>query len=172
VRFASQLNQISNYQQPVDNLGENMISRSRHADNLWKLDSAGTLYRQSLSKAHREPLKRLARGVLLAIGIALCSASPAGQATTSQQITPFRYATFQIGELQAECLFRIAIRESNINYKAINKTSGALGAWQIVNPLVAKLDALDQVDWAIRYAEHRYGSACAAWSFWQKEYWW
>ena len=137
------------------------------------LDTSDTLFRQSLSEAHREPLKRLARGVLIAIGIALCSASPAGQATTMQQnITPFRYATFAIGEVQAECLFRIAIKESNINYKAENKSSGALGAWQILNPLVAKLDAYDQVDWAIRYANSRYGSPCKAWAFWQKEYWW
>ena len=31
---------------------------------------------------------------------------------------------------------------------------------------------LEQVEWAIRYAEHRYGSACAGWTHWQKEYWW
>ena len=127
-----------------------------------------------------EPLKgspraalRLARGVALAIGIALCSASPAGQATTMQQnITPFRYATFQIGEVQAECLFRIAIKESNINYKAVNKSSGAVGAWQFMNPRVAKLDAYDQVDWAIRYAVSRYGSPCEAWTAWKQRYWW
>ena len=149
-----------------------MNSRSRHAENLWKLDSAGTLFSRAYAKAHREPLKRLARGVLLAIGIALCSASPAGQAQTLQQISAKDYAILQIGELQTECLFNIASKESNINYKAVNKSSGALGAWQIVNPLVAKLDPLDQVDWAIRYAEHRYGSACMAWSYWQRNYWW
>ena len=141
--------------------------------NYATLDSHGTLLGSAYQRRTPSRLKRLARGVLIAIGIALCSASPAGMATTMQQnITPFRYATFQVGELQAQCLFRIAIKESNINYKALNKSSGARGAWQIVNPLVAKLDAYDQVDWAIRYAEHRYGSACEAWSFWQREYWW
>jgi len=33
-------------------------------------DTDGTLTQQSLSKAHREPPKRIARGVLVAIGIA------------------------------------------------------------------------------------------------------
>ena len=110
-----------------------MISRSRHADNLWKLDKAGTLSEQSLQKAHREPLKRLARGVLIAIGIALCSASPAGQATKMQQKTPFAYSSSMIGEIQTECLFRIAIKESNIRYNAINRSSGAYGAWQFLS---------------------------------------
>jgi len=72
-----------------------MNLRSRHAEHLWKLDEHGTLLGRASQKAHREPLKRLARGVLIAIGIALCSASPAGQATTSQtKLTPFRYASF------------------------------------------------------------------------------
>ena len=141
--------------------------------NYTTLDSHGTLDGRATKRLTASRLKRLARGVLLAIGIALCSASPAGQATTMQQnITPFRYATFQIGEVQAECLFRIAIKESNINYKAVNKTSGAVGAWQFMNPRVAKLDAYDQVDWAIRYAISRYGSPCEAWTAWKQRYWW
>ena len=137
------------------------------------LDKHGTLNGLEPLKGSPRAALRLARGVALAIGIALCSASPAGQATTMQQnITPFRYATFQIGEVQAECLFRIAIKESNINYKAVNKTSGAVGAWQFMNPRVAKLDAYDQVDWAIRYAVSRYGSPCEAWTAWKQRYWW
>ena len=140
--------------------------------NYETLDSHDTLLGRAFQRLTQSRPKRLARGVLIAIGIALCSASPAGQAQTMQQISPFRYAAGMIGEVQAECLFRIAIKESNINYKAINKSSGALGAWQIINPLVAKLDAYNQVEWAIRYAQHRYGSPCEAWQEWQKRYWW
>ncbi len=36
-----------------------------------EFDSHGTLTAQSLSKAHREPFRGVARGVLVAIGIAL-----------------------------------------------------------------------------------------------------
>ena len=131
-----------------------------------------TLLRQSLSKAHHAPLKRLARGVLIAIGIALCSASPAGQATTMQQKTPFAYSSSMIGETQTECLFRIAIKESNIRYNAINRSSGAYGAWQFLSKSVRGTTPHEQVLLAIDYANYRYGSPCKAWEFWQRNYWW
>ena len=136
------------------------------------LDKSGTLSEQRLSEAHREPLKRLARGVLIAIGIALCSASPAGMAQPLPKLDPYKYAYFQINEKEAKCLFQIAAHESGVNYKAHNKSSGAYGAWQIINPKVAKLSPLKQVDWAIRYANKRYGSSCKAWSRWKVQKWW
>ena len=135
-------------------------------------DSHVTLLRQSLSKAHHAPLKRLARGVLIAIGIALCSASPAGQATTMQQKTPFAYSSSMIGEIQTECLFRIAIKESNIRYNAIHRSSGAYGAWQFLSKSVRGTTPHEQVLLAIDYANYRYGSPCKAWEFWQRNYWW
>jgi hypothetical protein len=135
-----------------------MNSRSRHAEHLWKLDEHGTLLGRASQKAHREPPKRLARGVLIAIGIALCSASPAGQATTMQQeLTPFRYASFLTSQVEASCLFKIALRESNVRYNAINKSSGASGAWQFMNVKVRELS---------------YGTPCNAWEFWKRNYWW
>ena len=140
--------------------------------NYERLDTHGTLLRQSLSKAHHAPLKRLARGVLIAIGIALCSASPAGQATTMQQKTPFAYSSSMIGEIQTECLFRIAIKESNIRYNAINRSSGAYGAWQFLSKSVRGTTPHEQVLLAIDYANYRYGSPCKAWEFWQRNYWW
>lgn len=142
--------------------------------NYKTLDRHGTLLGRASQKAHREPLKRLARGVLIAIGIALCSASPAGVANTSQpKITEFRYASFLLkSEYQASCLFKIALKESNVRYNAINRSSGALGAWQILNPKVATLSSHEQVEWAIRYAEHRYQTPCEAWEFWKVNKWW
>ena len=136
------------------------------------LDTSGTLCKQSPAEAHREPLKRLVRGVLIAIGISLCSAIPAGQAMPLPKLTAYKYAYFQIGKTEAKCLFSIAAKESGVNYKALNKSSGAYGAWQIKNNKIAKLDALKQVDWAIRYAYHRYGSTCNAWSSWKVKRWW
>jgi len=141
--------------------------------NYKTLDRHGTLLGRASQKAHREPLKRLARGVLIAIGIALCSASPAGQATTSQtELTPFRYASFLTSQVEASCLFKIALKESNVRYNAINRSSGASGAWQFMNYKVRELSPLEQVEWAIRYAETRYGTPCNAWEFWKRNYWW
>ncbi len=141
--------------------------------NYKTLDRHGTLSGRASQKAHREPLKRLARGVLIAIGIALCSASPAGQAQTMQQeLTPFRYASFLTSQVEASCLFKIASKESNVRYNAINRSSGASGAWQFMNVKVRELSPLEQVEWAIRYAETRYGTPCNAWEFWKRNYWW
>ena len=137
------------------------------------LDIVGTLMARAHSGAHPEPLKRLARGVACAIGIALCSASPAGQAQTMQQeLTPFRYASFLTSQVEASCLFKIALKESNVRYNAINRSSGASGAWQFMNTRVRDLSPLEQVEWAIRYAETRYGTPCNAWEFWKRNYWW
>lgn len=148
------------------------LSRTFIQNYIKTLDSISTLCRQSPSRAHTEPPKRLARGVLLAIGIALCSASPAGQASPSQLKTPFAYSSSMIGELQTECLFRIAIKESNIRYNAINKSSGAYGAWQLLTSKAKDTTAHEQVLLAIDYAVYRYGSPCKAWEFWKRNYWW
>ena len=138
------------------------------------LDKHGTLNGLEPLKGSPRAAVRLARGVALAIGIALCSASPAGQATTMQpKITEFRYASFLLAsEYQASCLFKIALKESNVRYNAINRSSGALGAWQILNPKVKDLTPMEQVEWAIRYAEHRYNTPCEAWDFWKVNKWW
>ena len=149
-----------------------MISCSRHTDNLWKLDSAGTLLRQSRFNGSPRAALRLARGVLIAIGITLCSASPAGQATTLQQKTPFAYSSSMIGDIQTECLFRIAIKESNIRFNAINRSSGAYGAFQLLHKVAKGADPYKQVELAIEYANYRYGSPCKAWDFWKRNYWW
>ena len=136
------------------------------------LDKYGTLLGRAFQRLTASRL-RLARGVLIAIGIALCSASPAGQATTSQtELTPFRYASFLTSQVEASCLFKIALRESNVRYDAINRSSGASGAWQFMNTRVRELSPLEQVEWAIRYAETRYGTPCNAWEFWKRNYWW
>lgn len=139
-----------------------------------ELDKHGTLLGSASQRRTPSRPKRLARGVLIAIGIALCSASPAGVANTSQPvITEFRYASFLLkSEYQASCLFKIALKESNVRYNAINRSSGALGAWQILNPRVATLTSHEQVEWAIRYAEHRYKTPCEAWEFWKVNKWW
>ena len=136
------------------------------------LDVNGTLLRQSRFNGSPRAALRLARGVLIAIGIALCSASPAGQATTLQQKTPFAYSSSMIGELQTDCLFKIAVKESNIRYTAVNRSSGAYGAWQFLHSSAKGMNAYQQVELAIDYANYRYGSPCKAWAFWQRNNWW
>ena len=137
-----------------------------------RLDTYGTLCKQSLSKAHREPLKRVARGVLLAIGIALCSATPAGMAQQMPTLEPVRYSILLVGEEQASCLWKIAKRESNVRFDAVNRSSGAVGAWQFMNPKLADKTPNEQLELAVKYSIHRYGSPCEAWEFWKRNFWW
>lgn len=138
---------------------------------VFRLDIYATLMARAYQRLTASRL-RLARGVALALVGSLCLATPTSQAQQMPTLTPERYSTFLIGELQTSCLFKIAVKESNIRYNAINRSSGASGAWQFMNHKVRQLTPLEQVEWAIRYAEHRYGSACNAWDHWQKEYWW
>ena len=111
----------------------------------YTIDTSGTLNGLEPLKGSPRAALRLARGVALAIGIALCSASPAGQATTMQQKTPFAYSSYRDWETQTECLFRIAIKESNIRYNAINRSSGAYGAWQFMSKSVRGKTPHEQV---------------------------
>lgn len=137
-----------------------------------QFDTSDKLYRQSRYNGSPRAASRLARGVLIAIGIALCSASPAGNAQPMPQKTPFAYSSSMIGDIQTECLFRIALKESNIRFTAVNKTSGAYGAFQLLHKVAKGADPYKQVELAIEYANYRYGSPCKAWDFWKRNYWW
>lgn len=157
----------SNYDTPESRM-QNMVLTSTFAN---QLDKHGTLE----SSAHKERTAgrlRLARGVLLAIGIALCSASPAGQAMPAPKLTPAKYASLLVGDVEASCLWHIALKESNIRYNAVNRSSGAVGAWQFMNPKLKDKTPLEQVELAVKYSIHRYGTPCEAWEFWKRNYWW
>ena len=149
--------------------GTNMALTSTFVETLDKHD---TLFRQSAYRRSPRAALRLARGVLIAIGIALCSAAPAGNAQPMPQKTPFAYSSSMIGDIQTECLFRIALKESNIRFTAVNKSSGAYGAFQLLHKSAKGASAYKQVELAIDYANYRYGSPCKAWAFWKENYWW
>ena len=134
-------------------------------------DTYGTLMARAFKGSPRAAL-RLARGVAVAIGIALCSATPAGMAQQMPTLDPIRYSTFLVGEVEASCLWKIAKRESNVRFDAVNRQSGAVGAWQFMNPKLANKTPNQQLELAVKYSIHRYGSPCEAWEFWKRNYWW
>ena len=138
---------------------------------VFRLDKHGTLMARAFKGSPRAAL-RLARGVAVAIGIALCSATPAGMAQQMPTLGPIRYSIFLVGEVEASCLWKIARKESNIRFDAINKQSGAVGAWQFMNPKLANKTPNQQLELAVKYSIHRYGSPCEAWEFWKRNYWW
>lgn len=86
-------------------------------------------------------------------------------ATTAAQ----RYARRQVGATQYACLYRLWMRESRWNYRAVNRRSGACGipqAYPCSKMRTAGADYLTnpitQVKWGLRYISGRYGTPCRA----------
>ena len=134
----------------------------RHADGLWKLDYHGTLKPlEALEKPHREPLRRLARGVALAIGLLLFIPSAHAPALN---ITPKRYAYFAVhsNTTQYKCLATLWGKESAWRPEAVSYDGSAYGIPQMRNKKLIGMDANTQVIWGLRYIKHRYETPCAA----------
>lgn len=84
------------------------------------------------------------------------------------------YARNRLGSSQYACLANIAVRESGWNLYATNAGSGAYGIPQSLpgSKMASagsdwRTNPVTQVKWMISYVNGRYGSACAAWAYWQ-----
>ena len=135
------------------------------------LDTDGTLTQQSLSKAHREPLRGVARGVLVAIGIALCIMPDAGGSKPVQYVTYKEYALHLLNYdyKQFRCLAKLYGKESAWNPKAKNGSHN--GIPQGRSEYLATLDGYGQVRWGLAYIEHRYSNPCRAYDHWKVHNW-
>ena len=135
------------------------------------LDSSGTLTQQSLSKAHREPLRGVARGVLVAIGIALCIVPDAGGSEeVLKTYTPKQYAYYSLDNLEEyKCLASLYGKESAWNYNAAN--GNHYGIPQGRSDYLLTANPFEQIDWGIDYILNRYGSMCKAWTHWKAKGW-
>ena len=139
-------------------------------------DTDGTLTQQSLSKAHREPPKRIARGVLVAIGIALCFMPEAGGSKPMRYVTYKEYALHLLNYdyVQHKCLTKLYGKESAWNPKAIGNLSGTKRVYGIPQGKSAWLkdqDGYSQVRWGLSYIEHRYSTPCNALDHWKAKGW-
>ncbi|MFD9502042.1 transglycosylase SLT domain-containing protein [Streptomyces sp. NPDC060035] len=80
---------------------------------------------------------------------------------------------------QFQCFSNIVERESGWNYRASNPSSGAYGIMQALpgSKMVSagadwQTNPATQIKWGLSYMNSdRYGSPCAAWSFWQANHW-
>ena len=137
-------------------------------------DTDGTLTAQSLSKAHREPLRGVARGVLVAIGIALCIVPNAGSSESVQQKNYVDYKTYSLYLLdfnykQYNCLDALYTHESNWRPEAVNGSH--YGIPQGNSEWLKEQDGWTQVVWGLEYIGHRYGEPCIALDHWSKYGW-
>ena len=169
--------QINRYQQPVDNLVQKLLTRSRHAEHLWKLDCHDMLFRKSPSRAHRERFKRVARGVAIALVGALCLPMSEASSGSIEAIHPKDYVRLILDKREAKCLSRLIGKESAWNHKAIGNLNSptkqyVYGLLQLKNPIVKDKSPIEQIHFGLKYIDHRYsGNSCLAWSHWKEHGW-
>ncbi|MEU3572405.1 transglycosylase SLT domain-containing protein [Kitasatospora sp. NPDC036755] len=101
------------------------------------------------------------------------NSAPAAYSGTPQQIAA---QIVPAGQLQ--CFSNIVFRESSWNPLAVNASSGAYGLVQALPGSKMASAGADwrtnpatQIKWGLNYMNTRYGSPCAAWSFWQTHHW-
>ncbi len=136
-----------------------------------ELDNDGTLTAQSPSGAHRDPLRRVGRGVLVAIGISLCFIPEAGGSIPKQYISYKEYAYYALGYNLKEykCLSILYGKESAWNPTAVNGSH--YGIPQGKSEWLKDQDGYTQIRWGLDYIGHRYGEPCIALDHWSKYGW-
>jgi len=134
-------------------------------------DNDGTLTGQSLSKAHPEPLRRIARGVLAGIGIALCFMPNAGSTSSKEYISYKEYSLYLLdfNIKEYKCLAALYGKESAWNPDAVNGSH--YGIPQGKSEYLATLNGYEQVQWGLDYISHRYGEPCIAWQHFKDKGW-
>ena len=140
-------------------------------------DTSGTLYGEKPSGLHREPLKRLARGVAIAIGLSLSvGITPADGISNSRYYNIFSLADYQLTEKQESCHNRITFLESSNRIDAVNGSHYGYYQGKSISLKGAPYDY--QFYWYWKYVSHRYGvtrydepNYCAALAHLQRKGW-
>jgi hypothetical protein len=139
------------------------------------LDSSGTLQARALKGAHPAPLKRVAQGVAVALVGALCLPMSHASSGSIDAIEPKDYIRLMLDDKDALCLIKLYGKESAFNPLAIGNLEGKFhtyGIPQLKNALIADKTAIEQIDYGIKYIDHRYnGEPCRAWSHWLRKGW-
>ena len=132
-----------------------------------RFDIDGTLSTQSLSKAHRDPLGRVGRGVLVAIGISLFTPAYAVAPIEAKRLTIKEYAAVLVDDKkQMQCLGKLYGKESAWNPDAVNGSHYGIpqGRSEYLRDALPE----QQIMWGLKYIDNRYGSPCKAWAFFQR----
>jgi len=134
-------------------------------------DIGSMLSEQSLSKAHRGRIKRTARGVLLALGIALCFPTEAGSTKPKEYISYKEYALISLdyNVKEYKCLTALYGKESAWNPDAVNGSHYGIPQGRSI--YLSTLNGYEQVQWGLDYIGHRYGEPCIAWQHFKDKGW-
>ena len=126
-------------------------------------------------KANRASRLRIARSVAVLVslymGIGLSTEVDAG---TSHSFTSKDYIRSLLSKEEALCLIKLYGKESAFKTDAIGNLNGVIhtyGIPQLKNPLIRDMSAYNQIDYGLKYIDHRYGSTCRAYAHWLKKGW-
>lgn len=135
------------------------------------LDRGLMLIRQSPSGAQPAPLRRIARGVLIALVGSLCLMPEAGGSKPVQYITYKEYALISLdyNYQQHKCLLKLYGKESAWKPDAVNGSH--YGIPQGKSEWLKDQDGYTQVRWGLSYIGNRYGEPCVALDHWSKYGW-
>ena len=133
-----------------------------------ELDTDGTLSTQNASGVQSDPVSRVGRSVLVAIGITLFAApSAAAPDEVKEYITAKEYAAIRLDNTQQyKCLSILYGKESAWNHKAVNGSH--YGIPQGRSEYLKTANKYEQVDWGLGYIANRYGTPCAALRFFRE----
>jgi hypothetical protein len=101
--------------------------------------------------------------------------TPKGAREVTKELMDEKYGW---GNKQYACLDELWIKESNWNYRASNKRTGAHGIPQALP--ATKMDSagtdwrtnpVTQISWGLRYIEVRYDTPCKAWAKFKRSNW-
>jgi hypothetical protein len=126
----------------------------------------GTLCEQSPSGAQSDPLRRVGRSVLLAIGISLFTPAYADAPDMAKQLTIKEFAAVLVDDKeQMSCLSKLYGKESAWNPKA--NLGSHWGIPQGRSEYLRTATPEQQIRWGLKYIHNRYGEPCVAWAFFQ-----
>lgn len=144
----------------------------------------------TVRKDERLSVSLIRKVLVIAILVGLCNTMSVSQAAAPNlsmeiwvQNHPKSFAYQKVmqqwrSKAHYSCLVQLWNRESHWNPLAHNKSSGAFGIAQFMPttwanyhlPYKTRLASV-QITGGLRYITKRYGTPCAAWKFWQKNYW-
>lgn len=144
------------------------------------LDTTGTLQLAERIRRSARARKGKARGVLaVAIGGLLCIMPNAGSSDIDAPKEYIDYKTYALYLLdwnhkEHRCLLKLYGKESAWNPDAIGNLNGSqrvYGIPQGKSEYLAKVDGYKQIQWGLKYIDHRYGMPCDAWQAFQEKGW-
>lgn len=106
-------------------------------------------------------------------GLAILMPSEA-KSVNQHSFTSKDYIRSLLNNEQALCLIKLYGKESAFRTDAIGNLNGSrqtYGIPQLKNPIIKDMNAYNQIDYGMKYIEHRYGSPCRAYAHWIRKGW-